>query len=62
MGYSTRGLRIQCIPDIQMEDLKNIKQYTGKNVSAFVKDKIPSIIESYYQEFPSHRPQKKDTD
>jgi hypothetical protein len=62
MGKSMRGLRIQCIPVKQMDDLENIKKYTGKTMSAFVKDKIPSIIETYYNEFPNNRPQKKDVD
>lgn len=62
MSDNKREIRIQRIPDSQMEDLKNIKSHTGKSMANFVKDKIPSLIESYYKEFPYNRPQKKDTE
>ena len=60
MSESNREIRIQRIPISQMEDLKNIKKYTGKSMANFVKDKIPSLIEVYYREFPNNRTQKKD--
>lgn len=53
--------RIQRIPNHQMDDLKNIKKFTGKSIANWIKDKIPSLIEAYYKEFPHNRPQKKDT-
>jgi hypothetical protein len=50
--------KIQRISDSQMEDLKNIKKHTGISIANFIKHKIPSHIESYYQEFPHHRMKK----
>lgn len=60
MTDNKREIRIQRVPNSQMEDLKNIKTHTGKSMANFVKDKIPSIIEAYYKEFPHNRPIKKD--
>lgn len=54
-------IRIQRIPSHHMDDLHNIKEHMGIGIGNFIKSKIPSLIESYYKEFPSHRPQKKDT-
>ena len=61
MSDSKREIRIQRIPNSQMDDLINIKKHTSKSMANFLKDKIPSLIEAYYKEFPHNRPQKKDT-